>query len=662
MGRKKTPAHSGGTAEGGVIHDKVLQRAIAGGVAKALPHTVPWIAGAGMLPVSALTHGLWGGAQALPWATAGLALSGAALTAVTWAISRYRHPLGRMQSTGTTVVASGWLLAATITSPTARPTLDIGLWLGGTLAAAWNVRNIVRPNEANEDQGSALTGAGLFKRMFTANAEKVGVEVGVRNVKAGAHRITATAELSDGDTAEDLQKATGAIEATAGLPMGSIVVTPNRRNAGEPTVTLSNPMLLEEPILWFGPSRPGESVAEPLRVALFQDGEMAEVILPGAHLQVMGMTGAAKTTAGAWGFWGELITREDSALIVVDITKGEQSIGPARPALHRVVNTKAATKKFFAELQATLSERLDHLAAKDLIAWQEGCGLSYLVVWIEEAADVFDFIDMDEFTNLARMLRSAGGSLVWSLQRADSTQMPTIVKGQGGSKLCFGVANAHDAHWGLSEEQEDAGARPEQWKATQPGMAYGEMPGIAAERIAMPMRFLDWGTSNEARVRNFRAHCAAWPATARPVDPITAKICPTPGAAYVAADQAAAVNETDDNDPEVTNVTAEYLTPDPELDDSQPVDLDAPLDEVEDAPLGSGEKMNSATANAVLDKALSEFADGREFQPRDLRHVLDTTGLGRGWIQKQLKVRIAAGSLEHDPETNTYRVRALAHA
>lgn len=669
MSRKKTAA----SREGGLTYDNVLGRALAAGIAKALPHTVPWVAGAGMIPAGALTHGLWGGSGSLPWASAALALSGAGLTAVTWAISRYRHALGRLQSTGTTAVASGWLLAATITGPTARPTLDVGLWLGGTLAACWNVRNIVRPNEAGEADGGALpSGVSLFKRLLTGTAEKAGMELAVTKVKAEPHRITGTTELAEGDTVDDLQRAIPAMEAAGRLPSGSLIATPNRHNAGAPTVTLSNPLLLEESVPWPGPSRPGASAERPLRVALYQDGDLVEVVIIGSHVQIMGMTGSAKTTAGAWGFWGELITREDLALMVIDVTKSEQSIGPARPALHRVETTKTGAKKLMSDLQGIVAERLDHLAGKDLIAWREGCGLSYIVLWIEEAADVFEAIDMEEFINLARMLRSAGGSIVWSLQRADATQMPTIVKGQGGSNLCFGVANAHDAGWGLSDEQDAAGAKPQQWKHTRPGMAYGEMRGIPAEKIAMPMRFFDWGVDDEARVANFRAHCAAYPATSRPADAITARICPAPGALAGASAglrrpaAAAGPAETDDTDSEVRNVTAEYITPDDELDGADatrpPVDPEAPLADIDDIPLGSPDKMSPDQARLVLDEALAAFADGRPFAPRNLGHVLETTGMKRGWIQKVLKQEVEARRLEHDRETNTYRVRVLTSA
>ncbi|MET8146347.1 hypothetical protein ABZU32_39075 [Sphaerisporangium sp. NPDC005288] len=661
MGSKTaTKAEMAAAREGGVVTYKgngILSAMIAKGVAAAAPHTVPWALGAGLtIPAYAL-HELWGGS---PWAAAGLTVSGGVVTAATWLVSRWRHVLGRAQSTGTAAAASGYLLAATITGPMTRPTIDLWIWAGGTLCALWNVRNIIRPKIDPDGTMYAVNGGAgaLFKRLFTDGQERVEVEA-VRNVKVGPTAIQGTVQLAGGDTAEDLQKALPGIEAEHGLPMGSLTATPNRHNAGQPTVTLTNPLVLENPIAWPGPSAIGGSVARPFRVALFQDGTPFFLELIGSHLQIMGMTGAAKTTAGAWGLWGEFVTREDGALIVVDITKGEQTVGPARPALHGAVTKKDTARRLFKEwLPAWAEERLADFGKDGLIAWQEGCGYSYLLVHLEEAADVFEHIDMAEFVNLARMLRSAGGGFVWSLQRADSTQMPTIVKGQGGGKVCFGVESSHDAGWGLTDAQEKAGARPEQWRDREPAMAYADTRGVTPDRIAMPQRWFDWGGTNDERVANFRAHCAAYPASARPVDKATAKLV-AKLATPAAADERRPQDATEDND-----VTSNYLKPDPELDAhdaANPVSPDAELVDVPDVPLGKGERMAPEIARAAYDKALQAFADGRPFAPRDLGHLIKEVGLARATVQKYLKADVQSGVLEYDDKADQpYRLRVLA--
>ncbi|MBX6386698.1 MAG: hypothetical protein IRZ07_27600 [Microbispora sp.] len=666
-----TASREGGvvTYRSGVVGD------LLGNAARAVaPHTAPWLLGAGLMIPAYGLHELWGGS---PWAAAGLTVSGGVVTAATWLVSRWRHVLGRLQSTGTAAAASGYLLAATITGPTSRPVIDLWIWAGGTLAAAWNIRNIIRPKVDPDGTMYAVNGgpAALFKRLFTDGQDKVQVEA-VRNIRVSPTAITGTVQLGNGNTTDDLQRALAGIEAQHGLPVGSLTATVNRHNAGAPTVTLSNPLILDDPIPWPGPSAVGASVARPLQVATFQDGSTFGLGIVGQHLQVMGMTGAAKTSGIAWSIWGEFITRTDGALIVIDITKKDQTIAPARTALHAAITEKSIAREFFSTwLPEWAEERLEAMGEAGLIAWQEGKGFTYLEVWLEEAADIFRFIDMEEFINLARMLRSAGGGFAWSLQRADHTQMPTIVKGQGGGKICGGVESAHDAGWGLTDEQEAAGAAPQQWRANQPGMAYADAQGVPRDKIAMPMRFYDWGPDNEARVANFRAHCEQYPASARPVDPITAKLLARIEAATKAltkttpaAGGPAAADETKE-----TAVISEYLKPDPELDAhdaANPVSPDAELPEAPDIPLGGPAPDLGATdeerrknAQLVLDRALAGFGDGRPFAPRDLGGVLTATGFGRGWLMKQIKARVASGALEYDPDSDKpYRVRVLEAA
>lgn len=671
MGSKTaTRADLKAAREGGVVAYKGGPIADLAGKAlnAAAPHTVPWLLGAGLTAPAYALHEMWG---ASPWAAAGLTISGGVVTAATWLVSRWRHVLGRVQSTGTAAAASGYLLAATITGPFEHPVIDLWIWAGGTLCAMWNVRNLIRPKVDPEGTMLAPGGPGsLFKALFTQGQDKVQVEA-VRNVKVSPTAITGTVELGGGNTTDDLQRALAGIEAKHGLPVGSLVATVNRHNAGAPTVTMSNPLILENPIPWPGPSKAGASVAKPLQVATFQDGSTFGLGIVGQHLQVMGMTGAAKTSGIAWSIWGEFVTRKDGALIVTDITKKEQTIAPARAALHGAITDKAIAREFFAKwLPEWAEERLEAMGKAGLLAWQEGKGLTYLEVWLEEAADIFRFIDMEEFINLARMLRSAGGGFAWSLQRADHTQMPTVVKGQGGGKICAGVESAHDAGWGLTDEQEAAGAAPQQWRANAPGMAYADAQGVPRDKIATPMRFYDWGPDNEARVANFRAHCEQYPAAARPVDPITAKLLARiENAAKAAAKTAPALpggGQTDET--KEAAVSGEYLKPDPELDAhdaAAPVDPDAPLEDVADIPLGKPEadKLSSEDARAVMDRTLAGFGDGRPFAPKDLGGVLAATGYGRGWLMKQLKARVEAGELAYDPdEDKPYRVRVLEAA
>jgi hypothetical protein len=201
-----------------------------------------------------------------------------------------------------------------------------------------------------------------------------------------------------------------------------------------------------------------------------------------------------------------------------------------RPALHRFETTKAGVRSLVADLQAQLKPRTDWLSDRGYVNWEPGCGLTYWVGWFEEVPDIFEALGdkgVEQFLKLLKAIRSAGGTIALSLQRSDWTQMPTIARGQLAN-LCFGVANSADAAFGLSEAQDDAGARPELWGSNQPGMAYLDAPSIDPARIAMPLRTFAWlDQHGKPDVQAIRAHAAAWPAASKTVDEFTAAIART---------------------------------------------------------------------------------------------------------------------------------------
>lgn len=643
------------------VEQATLDRMAARAVSKVGPLVPPWVVGGALMPAGAMTHALWSAPGVLPWVTAGMTMAGTALTALTWAVSRSRGRLGRAHSTVTTGAASAWLTAATITGPTASPTLDVGLIVGAGLAVAWNIRKVIRSEDADE------SGADRLKAIFGEAAEKAGLEGTVlKKIDRKPRKVTATAQLPGGNTAEDLQRKLRAIESAMGLPPGSLTVSEDEDDAGAAKVTLSDPRLMREPIPYEGPSRPGASIAEPIRVGVYQDGEDVEWCILNHHTQVMGKTGTAKSFGGFWNFAAEAMTRTDAAIFVVDLDKGEQTVGPMRRGLHRVELELAGAKAMLSQFYRVVRARTDYLASKGLREWQPGCGLTFLILWLEEFPTLGDKIDMErEFIPFMRTARSAGIHVVLSLQRSDWTQMPTIVRGQLAT-WCFGVANSADAKFGLSEAQLDAGARPELF-ANRPGLSYLEAPGIPADRIAMPQRAPMWTPEQMLQ------HAAAYPATDRPLDPVTAKYLDTgPGgwadpnpttSSSTAGPATAPASEEHEMDDDVANVVGEYVvTEDP--DPANTADIDTPIEPAKGEWEFDGKKMQPEQARLILHATLKRMKEeGRDsFAPRDLGDVLVQTGMSRAWIQKHLKERVEAGELTRDPATGTYHFRELQPA
>ncbi|MFB4320713.1 hypothetical protein [Actinomadura sp. 21ATH] len=660
MGRKVST--SGGLVR---IEDATIDRMVARGVSKVAPLATQWAMGGALVPAGALTHHLWGAPGVLPWVTAGLTMAGTALTALTWAVSHARGKLGRGHSTVTTAAASAWITAATITGATASPTLDVGLLVGGGLTLAWNIRTVIRPDVEDGDGA----GRGL-KVVFGNAADKAGLKGTVlKEIDRQPRRVTATAQMEGGTTADDLQKRIAAIESAMGLPPGSMTATADEDDASAAKVTWSNPALMREPIPYEGPSRPGASMGDPIRVGVHQDGLDGQWVILNHHTQVMGKTGVAKSFGGFWNFAGEVMTRHDGALFVADLDKGEQTVGPMRPGLHRVELDLPGAKRLLAQFYAVVRPRTDYLAAKGLKEWEPGCGLTFLVLWLEEFPTLGDELEMKEFMRFMRTARSAGIHVVLSLQRSDWTQMPTFVRGQLAN-WCFGVANSQDAAFGLSEAQQEAGARPELW-ASRPGLSVIDVPGGDQDRIAMPLRTPMWTTEQ------MREHAESFHAVGRPLDPITAKYLqagpggwaapPATASSSAGAASAAAIETTDPStDDEVTNVANEYArTPDP--DPAAAADIDTPIEPAagEWTFKDDKDRMPPEQAQRVLADAIEGLRRaGREsFAPRDLAEVLTRTGCGRTWIQKRLSILVDAGELEHDKATGTYMfVRALQPA
>ncbi|HEX7162905.1 MAG TPA: hypothetical protein VF223_16930, partial [Trebonia sp.] len=311
-------------------------------------------------------------------------------------------------------------------------------------------------------------------------------------------------------------------------------------------------------------------------------------------------------------------------------------------ALHKFVVEKDDAKALLAGLQASIKPRTDYLASKGLQKWERGCGLSYVVVWLEEAPDILDALGdkgLERWLAALKAARSAGIEYVVSLQRADWTQMPTLARGQL-AKLCMGVADSSDAGFGLTELQADRNCRPELWGNKQPGMAYLDAPGIPDDRIAMPWRTWYWG-DDDTRIA---AHAAGCLADGRPLDEVTA-----------AALGSGAVPEPEEDE----DVVREYLT-DTDEGEIDEVDTDGDEIEVPDSEFGrwqfaaaAGQKMNPAEARQLLRDTVADWAgDGRRFfTMQDLVDFREAVGLSRPWVYKVLDEMAAEDLIERDETT-----------
>ena len=675
-----------------VMEDTSIERLVARGISKVASLVPPWIVAVLAVIAAGVFHHMWGRPAAVPWAASGLTTGTMILTGLTWLVSHERRgPVGRIHTTLTTLLSGAWVTAATITGPLAPVTGSMAVLGGVVLALSWNIRHVIRQHDGESGHRDAL--AELFGRSHETHG------LTARTKQVGEHKIEGQIELPAGEkTADDVAKKTEYIEGAMGLPPGTLSVAADQDRADHARLTVSDPRVMKRPILWPGPSRPGRSIAEPIRPGLWQDLDPVQYIIIGHHVQVMGMTGSAKSFGACWNYLGEVITRFDAAVFGADITKGEQTLGALRPALHRFETTKAGVKSMLGDLHGEVKGRTDYLSGRGLTKWKPGCGLLYWIVWLEECPDILDVVDTDRFGSTVKAIRSAGGTIVLSLQRSDYTQMPTIVRGQL-AKWCFGVADADDADFGLTDLQAKRGARPELWQNEQPGMSYLDAPTIPDERKAMPMRAYAWGERDEDYIPNMRAYAANYPATAKAADEFTLRVM-TPGGAAAGLPAAAArgavlltsvppavhhdtghhdieerdpqeheEHDVDDDtgrdDDDVRSAPAEYLR----TDDPNPDNQAGPDDDIDDSGYGEWEefnpppppevKLDAAQARAALLELIGQWAaEGRQwFASRDLQPFLERIDRSRQWAQLQYHDLIEAGVIgEYDERTGGYEI------
>ncbi|MFI8258886.1 FtsK/SpoIIIE domain-containing protein, partial [Streptomyces filamentosus] len=467
---------------------KGVVKAIAGhALSRALPYTPPWIAAATLPPAAGTAVNLlWGGeALSAGLASAGLAVGGVVLTGIVWKtgdgtskVRRFR----RAQATATTAASMGWLTCAVAAGPFGRPMLDLWLYGGALLAASWNARQIMAAGSGAEAEE---TNSGTLGKLQAA----IGWEkVTVKDAQGtGKGTVTAAIEVAPGGTVEAVQSTTGRVAAALQVPPSGVIVTPDPENGARATVSLRVADLLKHGVEFAFPAALGLDPTAPIPAGLYADGEVWWLDPFGAdilqHLLVMGVTGAGKSEFARTVF-AHLATRSQLSLHVIDLAKGRQTVGHIGSGIDWLIQDPKEAKRYVKSLPAAIRARGDVLAAEGLDSWTPASSLNAVVTWIEEAADVSDFEELEE---IARKARSVGIWLIVSLQRATWGNVSTDIRANLQASACFGVDKPGDASFCLPDSVTDAGAVPA-WGSSRPGYAFATGMGIPMDRWTMEAR------------------------------------------------------------------------------------------------------------------------------------------------------------------------------
>jgi hypothetical protein len=450
-------------------------------------YVAPWLLGVLVIPVAGLGIHVAIGSTAWVWLFAFTTLvAGAALAAVTWHEAQTHATFFVRVRAAMSVDLAFTAIALTAIIGPARVWLWIMGWTGAVMAISWNVARTeaVRGNgtEPEKEQKSGLD-------------ELVGLPgVRVSQVKGEGARTTANLHVQGAQDAEDVQAAARRLKAVTKAT--SIRVVPDRGgNPQKAHVTLLHEDVLKDRIPWPGPSAPGKSIADPLRVGMREDGLPRLFWLTGSGVRapflggIVGVPGSGKSVFFRT-VCGEIATRTDAVLWLIDTAKGSQTARPVLGMIDWLAANSGEAGAMLAAVERVSRRRADWLGEHGFDQWEAGCGLPALIVWVEEAARVADRF-AERIIRLSELVRSTGVIIMFSMQRMSASNMPSDARHNLTGAVCFGTGDSVSASFVLSDGTIDSGARPDLWKAAKPGYHYMEAPGVPEDEWAIEGRNYD---------------------------------------------------------------------------------------------------------------------------------------------------------------------------
>ncbi|MBB4761399.1 hypothetical protein ACFQFC_35135 [Amorphoplanes digitatis] len=392
-----------------------------------------------------------------------------------------------------------------------------------------------------------------------------------------------------------------AIASALDVPPGGVRMVRNHNTPRVGRIEVSPVDMLEHPPIWPGLSAPGGSIADPIRLAVYQTGSIVPLILPGdpdaernamGVLILLGQSGSGKTALQVM-LASEARSRHDAEVVYIDGRKGLQLPKAFRDAMHVMIHDPAEGERYLDGLVLDVARRAAQIGGHGHDQWIAGCTKcpKFKLVIVDEASK---FIEAeDTMVELAESVRSAGIALLLGQQRATGDRLPTSVRSTIGGVLCMGVRDVGEAARVLSEETIEAGADPS-WRNRKPGALYAELPGTDPDDWSLPGRTYKIDRDEVvAELVSYLASIGEAPSAGGPVSP-------------VAGAPAASIRDDDeDYDPDADK-DVECTPP--------PVDPDCPPDEDPHEPITVPRR-----PRIPLDL---EAAGGRRYSPVEIRGMV----------------------------------------
>lgn len=671
--------------------DTAAERAMKATTSRHIHLFYPFACWLGLWPLGAAGWLVWGTGDrsGLPWVVIGLTLSAVVLTALVAHIARTRHNqlhLDLAHSVTTVALSAVFLISAVIAGPWTHPLLDLWGFGGITLASTWSIRMFMEARDKQAHTDGRPSRRSAAAALMAAHGLDIDAEV----VAATPDRIDIAFDTTDSPDEllpEDVAARGKHVAVSLGVPARGVSVAADAEHAGRGTMRIVRRDILRDPLPWPGPSHPGGTPFDPIVMGVYQDGVLVEKTIAdetGArHELTQGMPGSGKSN-GARIELCELMTREETFLIAIDVVKKTQVLGILAEGLGLLLTETTTARAFVRRLRKLVAGRTDYLAAKNLDSWRPGCGLSFLVLLIEEASELD--VSEKEMEALSKAARSGGIRLKWSLQRSTHTQVSTVLRAMLGGASVYGCSDAEGDN-AIPDEVRDAGADPNQWRDEWPGCNYLIVKGIPFARKVTPLR------DYEADRGQMAAHSAYWGPRMDPLDPVTAgllgdlwtkrvppvEVVRRAKAAALDTEVPAAVPQPDASVPvdgeldddadqaptdEELGVTTEDLNPTMQVDASKPLpELKGNIPFSAEQAVARGPMTEVEVTEArqiVADRIAAAERDGRqEIRPTDFAdlYASEPKLRSRAWFRKELQRQVELGRLRFDHDEKVYIIQ-----
>ncbi|MEU4164537.1 DNA/RNA helicase domain-containing protein [Actinoplanes sp. NPDC026670] len=458
-----------------------------------LPYVIPPVSAIVNLILAGVLSRMWG-AYANPtvweaaWRAGLIVICSTLIVWCTWGVGRARKLELRVASLLMSICSCGGLFVLTF-RPWSFDAVMVYLIVMVTLSLLLAITKLLRGDGTDQR-------AGVFGELSERVRELQDIgKTGTPKTVDG--RIITHTEMVHGGNFADLQKkeVRTAIASAMDVPVGGVRMVPNRGTPRVGRMEISPVDMLENPPAWPGLSAPGGSIAEPIRLAVYQTGQVVPLILPGdpkaernaiGVLVLLGASGSGKT-ALQLELASEARSRVDAEVVYIDGRKGLQLPKAFRDAMHVMIHDQAEGERYLDALIPEVARRAAQIGGHGHDQWTAGCAKcpKFRVVIVDEASKFIE--SEDTMVELAESVRSVGIFLLLGQQRATGDRLPTSVRSTIGGVICMGVRDVAEAARLLSEETIEAGADPS-WKNRKPGALYAEVPGTDPEDWSLPGR------------------------------------------------------------------------------------------------------------------------------------------------------------------------------